>query len=473
MSVSSERYSIKLFLGLFLLLTTACTPLTETINNFQPETGDFTLFLQPLPQEAHRLQFTISKLVALRADGTEIPLDLRQTGFLGDNLIGVQKKLLSVTLPPGRYLGLKIQIESATLNGEEGAVTLSPPADPILVDYPFTVRDRQAEVLFLSLSADRLVTDGVFFTPSFSLRKPEQPLTGLKGFVSDSGSKNLTIFNKRSVQVVGTVQVGSEPKGLALDRRRGQLYVALAGEDAVAAVETRTSEVVGRVRLRSGDQPTELALSPSGRILLTLNRGSQSVSVIETAALFERRRILFNTPVDDIFIGRDESLAYVIHTDSSSLSVLALDTAGVLNSTVLDNSPTKGDISDDGRLIFLITEFSAYLLVVDPVSLRVQRKIYIGNGARSLKYDPSSGLLYVGKQNGKIAVVDPTALIAIDSYSVPGPVQSLTIDKAENALFAVLPQSRQLLKINLISKRPIGTLDLGADSHVVVVIGER
>ena len=112
-------------------------------------------------------------------------------------------------------------------------------------------------------------------------------------------------------------------------------------------------------------------------------------------------------------------------------------------------------------------------LVVDSASLRVKEKIFVGNGARSIKLHSVSGLLYVGKKNGEVAVVDPKVLMAIDSYSLPGPIQSLIIDNEENALFAVLPQSGRLLKLDLVSKRPVGFLELGAESYSVVVMGER
>ena len=84
-----------------------------------------------------------------------------------------------------------------------------------------------------------------------------------------------------------------------------------------------------------------------------------------------------------------------------------------------------------------------------------------------------NGLLYIGKQNGEIAVVDPKILMAIDSFTLPGPIQSLTIDYEENSLFALLPQSRRLLKIDLVSKRLLGFLPLETASHTVVVMGGR
>lgn len=456
---------------LILLLGSACAT-TLSAPPAAPETGAFSLFLQPLPQEAHRLRFTISELVALRADGSDIPLLAGDAVFSAERLSGVQKRLVSGSLPPGRYLGLRLQIGSASLNGEEGEIALlSPPA--MLIESPFTISKHAAEALFLSLSAERLVTDGAFFTPKFSLWKPERILTNLLGFASNSGSSSLTVFNKRNTQVIGALRVGKGAKDLVLDQRQGWLYLALADADSIAVIEITTREILGQVRLRAGDQPTELALSESGNRLLVLNRGSNSVSIIDTATLFELGRIKLNAQADEILMGPDENRAYVIHTASSSLSVLNLNPLSIQRVKTLANAPLKGAISADGQTLYLATEFSAELLVVDAVSLAEQGKIFIGSAARSLKLDRASGLLYVGQQNGGIAVVDPGALLAIDSFSLPEPIQFLTIDNEENALFALLPQSRRLMKLDLISKRPIGSLELEAASHAVVVMGER
>ena len=443
--------------------------------SFQPvsEPASLILYLQPLPQEAHRLNFTVDTLVVRRKDGQELPLDLPQTSFEGARLVGVQKKLLAASLPPGRYLGLKLQIKSASMNGEEGRTNLLPPGEPIHIDYAFTITEKQTQALLITLSQDRLVTDGAFFTPKFSLWKPERMLRNLKGFVSNGGSQNLTVFNKKSALVADAIQVGKQPRDMALDQRRGWLYVALAGEDSIAVVEVNNKEILGQVRLRFGDEPTELALSASGNRLLSLNKGSQSVSIIDTASLSELGRIRLSSGANDVFIGRSEDRAYVIQPVSTTLSVLDLGAFRVRNSIVLSDLPLKGVVSSDDKTLFLINDFSAELLVVDSASLSVKKKIFVGNGARSIIRHAVSGLLYIGKHNGEIAVVDPNALMPIDTFVLPGPVRAMAIDNVENVLFAMLPQSRRLLKIDLVSKRQLGVLTLGSESHAVIVMGER
>ncbi len=47
------------------------------------------------------------------------------------------------------------------------------------------------------------------------------------------------------------------------------------------------------------------------------------------------------------------------------------------------------------------------------------------------------------------------------------------VDDDENALFVVLPKKKAIRKLNLISKRLLGTIEVGDGSYAVVLMGER
>ena len=88
------------------------------------------LYLQPLPQEAHRLTLTLSGISAKQADGTEISLVTSPTVLKGEELTISQKRLFSGDLPEGRYTGLTLRFSSAMLLTDEGDTSLLLPAGP-------------------------------------------------------------------------------------------------------------------------------------------------------------------------------------------------------------------------------------------------------------------------------------------------------------------------------------------------------
>ncbi|WP_020675669.1 YncE family protein [Geopsychrobacter electrodiphilus] len=462
-----------LLIGLCLLSLVACSFAVPAVTAPKAALDNLTLFLQPLPQEAHRLTIHLAELVALRVDGGEIALPLALNPLVADDLIDAQTKLSGVSLPIGLYRGLALRIAAVELLGEEGQINLLPPPERLTVEYPFQISKDQSEILYLSLAADRLITDGAIFTPRFSLWQPERVLLNLKGFVSNSGASSLTVFNKRTVEVLGILRMGETPRDLLLDQARGWLYVALSGENAIVVVDLNTGNLLGRVALRFGDQPSKLALTPGGKTLLALNPGSNTVSLIDPQSLFETGRINLLSEPNGLIAGADDTHAYVTLANNS-LTVLDLKGRQIQRTVPLNEAPMDGVISRDGRTLFLINRFSADLTVFDLASLTTSRKIYVGNGALSLKADGSTGLIYIGKQDGGIAVVDPRSLSAVDAFSLdPEPVQAITIDEEENALFAVQPNSRTLIKLDLVSKKVLGRLTLEAGSHDVVVMGER
>lgn len=382
---------ITLFIALFhLLLCNSCAVELATEPVPSLASGSFTIFLQPLPQEARLLTFSIDTLSVKTEEGAEIPVGLSENIFPAESLYGVQKRLVAADIPPGKYQGIVIRIKSATLRGEDGEVDLLPPAEPLVVAHDFVIIKDRPEILFLSLASERLVTNGVIFTPNFSLWKAKRILTNLKGFVSNSGSDTLTVFNKRKAQVIGAINPGAAPTGMALDQNRGWLYVALSGEDSVTVIDVSTEEILAKVRLRFGDEPTELTLSADGGNLICLNRGSNSVAIIDTGSLFEKARIRLTSKPSWLFMGREEGRAYVLSTASATLSVLDLAGQRVRTSVKFEDSPGKGVLNSSGSLLYLITDFSGNLLEVDAANLTVTKKIFIGSGARTIKFDSAT-----------------------------------------------------------------------------------
>ena len=102
--------------------------------------ANFTLYLQPLPQEADRIAFTVDRVAAVRGDGTGVPLPLMEKDLSGDAASSVQRRLSGLRLPSGHYRGISLHIASAAVRGENGAIDLSPPTEPLFLSTPSSFR---------------------------------------------------------------------------------------------------------------------------------------------------------------------------------------------------------------------------------------------------------------------------------------------------------------------------------------------
>ena len=229
------------FTFVLVLFTVGCLPAGTTPKPILSHQGEVILYLQPVPQEYGKIRFIIDEISTIRDDDSQIPLSLTFQEVNGPKFLGRQKLLATAVLPPGSYTGLSLAIKRAFVQGEEGETALFIPEEMVTATKLFEVKPRRATALFLTLSASGAISSGITFTPSFSLATPGGMLINLTGYVSNAESNNISVFNKKTMQVVNVIATGSEPRGIALCASDQGLYrrTAVAGDripGALAAV---------------------------------------------------------------------------------------------------------------------------------------------------------------------------------------------------------------------------------------------
>lgn len=467
---------------LMLLLSSACAP--QLISDppssdsglYRPaleSNGELHLYLQPFPSEARRLSLRIGAIAAIRSDGGLQPLLESPAELRGVELVLAQKRLASAVLPPGPYGGLSIQIAAASAAGNQGAIDLVVPSEPVVLEHEFTVGRREARALFLSLGVETMEDVTSRLTPVFSLAEPTRQLPGMLGFATAPARNLVFVFNKHSMQVVDVIATRSGPKGVALDQRTGSVFIASSGDHAIEIIDARTKQVFGHVRLTAGDEPREIVLSPDGRTLVSANYGSNSASIIDTRARREIVRLPLSSRPTDVVADTARPRVYVIQPQSNAVTVIDYQRRRLVGTVSLQETPIEGALSEDGSALYVITGNSPDLLVLDTESLALTARIYVGRGAVSIEVDTRTGSIYVGRRSGEIVVIDPRALMFIDEFRVDGAPAFLTIDNEQSALFVVLPDRGMIQKLDLVSNRVLGTLEVERGSYATVIMGER
>lgn len=462
------------FIFLSLVLASGCFHLEPSSQAPLENAGEVFLYLQPMPQESQKLRFVIDEIAARHIDGSDMRLPLAVTELNGAALIGVQKLLASQYLAPGLYHGVSIKIKNAYMLGEEGEAALHVAKDPIFVSHQFRVTRKGATALFLTLEAPRVLTDSVRFAPVFSLAASTRQLINLTGYVSNTDSNIISIFNKKTMRIVGVIASGKGPRGMVLDQRRRRIYVALAGDDAIAVIDALEGKIINRLSLNFGDEPTELALTPDGRTLVAVNQASNTVSLIDAISLFETTRIRVGERPTSAAINPSGSRVFITNSLSNTLSVVDLNRKALIATLPVESMPIRSRFDPSGDRLYVINRNSTNLTVIDPTRLIVSEKIFAGTGAISIEVDRQTGLIYVGKRFGKeVSIIAPRSLMFIDTMETQGSATFLTIDNQENSLFAVFQDKKVLQKINLTRKQIVAEIEVGKGAYAVVVMGER
>ncbi len=457
-----------LFLGLL-----GCQAVISTVKAPLEEEGEVYLYTQPFPQEADRLRFRIVEISALTRDGREFPLSVSLREPKGPEMKR-QRLLAFGQLPPGPYTGFSFRVKDAILRVEDGEAQLLSPEEPVKMNFLFSVFRKKASLISLTFKYTESIKGEIGFSPAFSFLIPAKPITGLVGYVTNYGSNNITVFDKKSGQAVGMIATGSRPAGMALDQVARRAYVALTGEDAIEVIDVTAGSVITRIRLNPGDKPQELVLTSDGKTLLVVNTGSNTISFVDPIALIEISRIVVGNGPHSILMDPIRRRAYVFNTLSSTLSVLDIANKALVTTISTEPSPLRGQFNRKGDRFYVINEWSSYLTVIDPGTLSVLRRFQVRIGESSIKVDTNTDLVYLGRKNDSVVeVYDPTSFVAVDFITSGAGVTYMTIDGEGNNLHMVNTGKKTLMIFNLVSKKIVAEIDVGDGPYWVTMMGER
>jgi YVTN family beta-propeller protein len=457
------------------LAAPSCLPDPVPTPSSRGDRAEVQIYLQPLPEESRRLQLSLEDIAVVRADGSVESLALHLTEIKGGELAGKQTLLASGFLTPGSCEAILLSISKAELEREDGNAALLLPENPIRIVRSFDLRTSDALSLFLSLDPAGLVTGGFQFTPAFSLSLPSRELDSLTGYLLIPQADRISVFDRQTLQVVGSVATGKKPMGIAVNAEKGLAYIAASGDDSVEVLDILGGRIMERIPLRTGDGPTDLVLSENGEILLSANYGSDTISIVDPVQGVETQRISVGQGPASVTINRSGTRAYVTSSLAHTLSVIDL-TAERLSSTFSmdETTPHSAALDRDEENLFVISRDSPNLTIFDPRTLEVKDKIYIGTGAVSIAVDTLSGLVLIARGTAnEISIVDPFALMVIDTIQLEGSAGPMVVDHQENALMVFIPGRRVLQKVDLVGKRVVSEMDLDAIPSEVAVVENR
>jgi len=435
--------------------------------------GVIYLYLQPLARDAERLQFTIEGVSAVHRDGGEVSLGVALRELKAPD-VRRQRLLAAGPLPAGDYSGFTLRAGKASVRGDEGPAALLVPEAPSRIEFRFTVRRGEGSVVLMALRYAESVEAGFRFSPVFAAFAPERPAVGLIGFVVNSRSSDVSVFDKRSMQVVGVIATGREPSGIALDPLARRLYVGVPGEDGVEVIDTMSGAIADRIRLSPGDEPVALALAPDGATLLSANRGSNTVSLIDPVSRFERAKVAVGNGPRSIVIDRTRRRAFVFSAASSTVAVVDIASGAAIRAIATDPSPVRGHFNRRGDRLYVIHEAAAWVTVINPLTLTVAGRFPVRSGMAAIKVDPGTDFVYLaGRGEPTVGLHEPFSFAPVDFVPTGGAVVHMATDGEANTLYLVIPDTNRVLVVDRISKRTVGELDVGDGPAWISLMGEN
>ena len=243
---------------------------------------------------------------------------------------------------------------------------------------------------------------------------------GTRLYIANQGSGTLSVINTANNSVVATVKVVSKPSAVATDTAGTRVYVA--GNRAVTVIDATTNTVVTTVGV--GYSPSALALSADGTRLYVANRGSGSISVIDTATnqRIDANRSIFSRDITVGFwpsalaLSADGSRLYVANNGSGSISVVDTATNQRIDANrsifsrdiKVGSRPSSAAVSPDGGHIYVTNHGSKSVSLINTVTNTVVATLAVGTQPWSIVVSPDDKVAYIAHSDDKITILDTT-----------------------------------------------------------------
>ncbi len=221
-------------------------------------------------------------------------------------------------------------------------------------------------------------------------------LTGAGELIDDGGpSCRIDSLHEaaESACVLGEIEVGLDPEGIAVDPATGLVYVSCSRSNAVFVVDLDKLEVVERIPV--GTEPIDAVIDLARDHVITADARSDQLSVIDTRS----RAVVATVPVGMYPAGLDLDeqgrRVFCGDTMGCTLSVVDLDTLERVATVEAELGAGAVAYDPRHRRIFCVNFVAASVTVIDGDSLEVLARLEVGEGACAVAVNPVRPEVYV------------------------------------------------------------------------------
>lgn len=439
--------------------------------------GELYVYAAPVAPGADAVALELEAAAASLGEGEAVPLELvpASPAAAAGPGVGRQRLLAMARLAPGRYAGLSVQVRRAAAPPSGGAVPLPAAAGPARLERPFAVAAGRATVLWLGVDLARAAAGAPDL--GLALEAPPAPVPGRVAWITSPAAGTITAVERHLWRALAVLEPEGEPAGVAFDQGALRAYVTRAGADEVAVVDLAAGERLPPIRLRPGDRPGDVALTPDRRTLLVVNGGSASVSFLDPAGQIELARVQTGADPRWLLLDRAGRRAYACNETAGSITVIDVAQRSVVTTFATEARPVSAQLDRAGGKLYVVHAGSPFLGVYAVPGYAQVSRTPVGLGVVSVQVDPRTDLVFLGRRAGRqIEVLEPASLLSVGTIDLPGPVGPMVVDDAENALLAVVgggDGAGALAVVELAGRRLVALVDAAGAPWRVAVHGER
>jgi YVTN family beta-propeller protein len=296
---------------------------------------------------------------------------------------------------------------------------------------------------------------------------------GPRLYVTNLGDNTVSVINTATNAVEGQpIQVGKEPRGIAIAPNGASAYVTNFRDDTVSVINTATNAVTTTIALRTAQEkkgPRGVAVSPDGTKVYVVNGFDNSVSVIDTNTNSVVTNITVGLEPQEIALTPDGQRAYVTSFATNSVTVLDLTSNTTVTTVKVGATPEGVAVSPDGQRVYVANYNANQVADGDSVSIidtgtntTVGSPLDVGPKPFKIAFSPDGTRAYVTSYAGfTVAEIDTaTTTVVNEILTQDGPTGVVVGTKGKRVYVALLGSNNDAQEIEVLSPISSGTITL-------------
>ena len=294
-------------------------------------------------------------------------------------------------------------------------------------------------------------------------------------FVSNENSDTIAVLDLNTKELIKTIKTGGRPRDLKFNKDFSRLYAVVSEENHILEIDTKKIEILRTIN--TGDDPEIFDIDVENKIIAVSNEDDNELTIIdlETKKIVESIKDVGVEP-EGVNFTPDGKLVYVTSEGTSSILIIDPWKREILNEILVGNRPRRGIFVNNGTEYWVSNELSGTVSVIDTFKQEIRKTINFSvDGIRDQQITPvdfayavKKNLVFVTLGNANhVAAVDATSY-EIKKYILAGKrVWGADISTDEKELIVTNGNSDDISIIDLERFVTVKDIPIGKTPHTV------
>jgi YVTN family beta-propeller protein len=275
-------------------------------------------------------------------------------------------------------------------------------------------------------------------------RTVDSTARGVRLFVTNEGSGDLSVIDAATQSVVATAMLGKRPRGIKVSPDRKSLFVALSGSpNAGPSVDSRS-------------------LPPP-------DRTADGIGEVDAETLKIKRIIHAGDDPEQLDVSADGTRLYVANEDAGRLTVVDVPSGHIVATVKVGDEPEGVAVRPDGKVVYVTSEAGGEVFVIDTATNTLLTKIAVGHRPRGIGFLPDGSRAYVTLENdGAITIIDGIRhrFVQLVPLEAPGRApkprpMGIAVRSDGSAVYVTTGSSGSMFFFNPATNQPTASLAVG------------